>query len=127
MPQFKGHEVGKCEVCAKSLRGRRLGTKYCCVSHQQWAYKNRKRVAKKALSYLVDPDATADLHFLETISKPAADCVKMIASVAGRDIANDVLGGMWDILVKLDVFEHRVPLRNAELVRRGVAQNVSMD
>lgn len=100
-----GHEKGKCEVCRKSLEGKRMGAKYCTPSHRQWAYNNRKRIARKQLTYLVDPDATADLKFLESISKPAADMVRRVASLAGRDIASDVLGGVWDVLVKLDVFE----------------------
>lgn len=89
-----------CDVCGKQFWADRIGTKYDSNKCRQWAYQNRKRIKNKALSYGLTPEQNEDLRKIGAYSEKAYATVLRVASVAGRDIASDVLDACWDILIQ---------------------------
>lgn len=99
-----GHESGRCETCNRSLKGRRSDAKFCSDRCRRFAFDNRKRMEKRLKIFSFTPDENADVLLLAKVSRPAADAVARVVALAGRDLGNEVLDGMWDLLVQLPGF-----------------------
>lgn len=91
----------QCEVCRGWFYRERSTGKYCSDKCRQWAYANRKRVNARAAGYSLDARQLDDLKTVRNVSHEAELMVLKVCSVAGRELAGEVLDGVWSILVKL--------------------------
>jgi len=94
-------DTGCCDWCGKRLpKGSRPSRKFHSDSCRQLAFQNRQRVTAKLTAVALPPDAQEDLKRLGQFSKQCADMVRHVANVAGRELAEEVLDGVWDVLVQ---------------------------
>lgn len=89
----------KCEVCPKWFNRERRTGKYCSDKCRQWAYQNRKRVHARAVGYALTPAQLDDVKTIQAVSYEASSVVLKVCSVAGKELAAEVLDGMWSLLV----------------------------
>lgn len=93
--------MGRCEVCGKSLKHKKSGAKFCCDAHRQFAYDNRQRVTKRASHYSLTAQELDDVNAVKKVSHDAAATILKVSSVAGRDLAHEVLDAVWDVMINL--------------------------
>lgn len=92
---------GLCEVCGCGFDRSSTRAKYCTPSHRQWAYRNRKRVTERMKGYMLDAGSLKDLVQVRKISPAAELMVLKVCSVAGRELACDVLDGIFAVVSSL--------------------------
>lgn len=90
-----------CEVCNRSYFRKNSKGRYCSNKCRQWAYQNRQRVLKRAAGYAMTGRELDDILMVKKVSTDAAAMILKVSSVAGRDLAREVLDGVWDIMIKM--------------------------
>lgn len=90
-----------CEVCNRSYFRKNSKGRYCSNKCRQWAYQNRQRVLKRAAGYAMSGKELDDILMVKGVSHEAASMILKVSSVAGRDLAREVLDGVWDVMIKM--------------------------
>lgn len=90
-----------CEVCNRSYFRKNSRGKYCSDRCRQFAYENRKRILKRAVGYSLDARQLDDVNAVKKVSAEAASTILKVASIAGKDLAGDVLDAVWDVMINL--------------------------
>ena len=95
-------DTGRCDWCERKLpKHSRIDVKYCKDRNcRQLAYQNRVRTNAKLKREKLPPDAVEDVKRLKTVSRECADMIMHVARIAGAPLAEQVLAGVWDVLVQ---------------------------
>jgi len=95
-----------CDVCGKgffSPKPRR--SKYCSGACRSAAYRSRNKVTKTVLSHTMNLEENVDVNRIEQHSKIAADNMRKLMAMYGRDAFELAMDAAWDILVGCDVLK----------------------
>lgn len=93
-------EAHHCNFCQKSYYPSRSHSLYCSGNCRSKAYYARQRSEKAVSSHVLTRQQLSDVETIKTYSWEAARAVIEIATFCGRDMADKVLDGMWDLLVQ---------------------------
>lgn len=91
-------QIDRCEWCKHPFPHTRGGRIYCTARCRKLACENRKRVAKRMAAYAFPVDVMKDIETVRKFSVAMADCIMKVCNVAGRDLGEEVLDSVWDIL-----------------------------
>jgi reverse gyrase len=89
-----------CVFCNGSYQSRRSHSQYCSANCRSKARYARQRSEKAVSSHVLTRQQLSDVETIKTYSWEAARAVIEIATFCGRDMAEKVLDGMWDLLVQ---------------------------
>lgn len=90
-----------CEVCRRSYFRKNSRGRFCSNKCRQWAFDNRKRVLKRAAGYELTPEQLDDVNAIKVVSPDASQVVLKVCSLAGKDLASEVLDAVWDVMINL--------------------------
>jgi len=90
--------MGKCIVCGKKFKsGQRADTLYDSPKCRSVAYRQRKKAERQLKAANLDMFQQQDLKALSERSAVAAEFVKRVASLFGKEIAEESLDAFWDL------------------------------
>lgn len=91
-------------VCGKPILGKRKDAKTCSANCRSKAYYHRKQAERIYKKNVLDMFNQQDINRIRTISEMAADTCNRVAMVGGKELAESVIDGMFDLLSQCKVY-----------------------
>lgn len=94
-------ENGECLYCGVSFERATARQRFCCDAHRLRAWRQKRRVENRLPVYTLSAEQLHDLRDVKKVSHEAANTIAKVASVAGKELAGDVLDAVWDVMINM--------------------------
>lgn len=96
---MKAHGGNRCIICNNILYDKKRGAKYCSDACRSKAHYERKKVDQRFKNNVLNMFEMQDVRAIAKYTEEGAATIVKIATVAGAELAREVLDGYWAVLV----------------------------
>jgi predicted nucleic acid-binding Zn ribbon protein len=89
----------QCIICNTKFKASRYDAKYCSTKCRSKAYYERRKVEQKYKNNVLTMFEMQDVRTIAKYAPEGAATVVKVATVAGAELAREVLDGYWAVLV----------------------------